>query len=87
LVSRHGVSRTAGALGLDYYSLKERAGAAGPATAPAPTTFVELPASAVVGKQCLFERDSSAGVRLRLHLAGYDAQEIAILARTLGNAD
>jgi hypothetical protein len=87
LVRRHGVSRTAGALGVDYYSLKERAETAAPAAAPAPSAFVELPASSVLGKQCRFELDNSAGVRLRLHLVGYDAHEIQALAGTLWNAD
>ena len=87
LVSRHGVSQTAAALRLDYYSLKERAEAAAPPVAPEQPAFVELPASAVLGKQCLFELDHSAGTRMRVHLVGYDAHEIEILARTLGNAD
>ena len=34
LASRHGVSRTAAALGLDYYSLKRRAEAAAPQPPP-----------------------------------------------------
>jgi hypothetical protein len=40
LVRRHGVSRTAIALGLDYYQLKRRAAAT--AAAPSGPTFVEL---------------------------------------------
>ncbi|HZY88494.1 MAG TPA: hypothetical protein VFE78_26970 [Gemmataceae bacterium] len=90
LVGRHGVSQTAGALRLDYYSLKERAEAAEAAAPPATPdqpAFVELPPSAVLGKQCLFELDRNPGTRLRVHLVGYDAHEIEILARTLGNAD
>src|SRR5512142_840526 len=56
LAKTHGVSRTATALGLDYYSLKKRADAS--ATAPPPSggpTFVELTTPAVVAKQCQFE--------------------------------
>ena len=48
LVRQHGISRTATALGLDYYSLKKRVEADGqqpPSPGPA---FVELPAPLVV---------------------------------------
>ena len=87
LASSHGVSRTSGALQVDYYTLKKRAEEAThimPTTGPA---FIELPASAVVGKQCQFELDNGAGARMRLHLVGYEANEIETLARSLWNAD
>ena len=87
LVSSHGLSRTAGALRLDYYTLKKHAEAARqdvPASGPA---FLELPAPALVSKQCLLELDNNAGVRMRLQLLGYDAHDIQTLARTLWNAD
>jgi hypothetical protein len=87
LASSHGVSRTALALGVDYYSLKRRSEEGsqdGPATGPA---FIELPTPAVVGKQCLFELGNSAGARMRVQLLGYDATEIETMARTLWNAD
>ena len=85
LVRRHGVSRTATALGLDYYSLKRRAEAA---EQPKPTSpaFVELPVPAVVGKQCQFELDNGAGATLRVQLVGYDTADVASLARSLWNA-
>jgi hypothetical protein len=87
LVGRHGVSRTAGALRVDYYSLKKQAASAvQEARAPAPA-FIELPAPAIVGKQCLFERDNGVGGRMRVQLLGYDATEIETLARTLWTAD
>jgi hypothetical protein len=86
-VSRHGVSRTAAAIGLDYYSLKKRAQeAADPAPARSPT-FVELPSPVVVGKQAVVELRPAAGVTLRVHLMGYDAVEVAALARRLGGAE
>jgi hypothetical protein len=88
LVSRHGVSRTAEVLGVDYYTLKERAERAaapdGPSDSPA---FIELPPAAAVGKQCLLELDHSAGARLRVQLVGYDANDIESLARSLWNAE
>src|SRR5215468_10303638 len=61
LVSRHGVSRTATALGLDYYSLKKRAqGVADPAPARGPA-FVELPSPVLVGKQAALELGPGTG--------------------------
>ena len=92
LVRIHGVSRTSVALGLDYYSLKKRAEAAGlpsqssdaPSRGPA---FVELSAPIGLGKQCVFELDNGAGVGRRVQLLGYDAAEIEVLARTFWNAE
>lgn len=87
LVNRHGVSRTATALGLDYYSLKERAEAGASAPQAHGSSFVELPASAVVGRQCLVELDNRAGASMRLQLLGYDASVVEALARSFWNAD
>jgi hypothetical protein len=88
LVSSHGVSRTATALRLDYYSLKKRAetGVADQAPSSGPA-FVELPAPIVAGKQCLFELDNKAGTTMRLQLLGYAAAEIEVLARSFWKAD
>lgn len=86
LAVAHGVCRTASALGLDYYSLKQRFEAAAgrqPATEPA---FVELPASLAVGKQCTFELADGAGSTLRVQLVGYDLAEVATLSGRLWNA-
>jgi hypothetical protein len=86
LVGRYGVSRTATALGLDYYSLKKRAlETADPAPASSPA-FIELPSPVVVGKQAVLELDHGAGAILRVHLVGYDAAEVAALARTFWDA-
>jgi hypothetical protein len=87
LVSRHGVSRTAMALGVDYYGLKKRTEASAQETPSGGPAFIELPASPVVGKQCLFELDNSAGARMRVQLVGYDADEIETLAHRLWNAE
>jgi hypothetical protein len=87
LVSRHGVSRTAAALRLDYYTLKERALAASsnpPSKGPA---FVELPAPVVLGKQCLVELDNGVGATMRVQLVGYDTADVEALARRFWNAE
>ena len=81
LVRQHGLSRTATALRLDYYSLKKRVEATAqqpPSPSPA---FVELPAPLVVSKQALFELDNGAGATMRVQLVGYDAADIEALAR------
>ena len=87
LASTHGVSRTATALGLGYYSLKKQAEAAGqqpPSRCPA---FVELPAPVVVGRQALFELDNGAGATMRVQLVGYDAADVEALARRFWDAE
>ncbi len=81
LANRHGVSRTAAVLGLDYDRLKTRAEADTSETPSNPPAFVELPAPALVGKQGLFELDNGTGATLRVHLVGYEAADVEALAR------
>ena len=87
LASMHGVSRTAAALGLGYYSLKKQAEAAAPQPPPGRTAFVELPPPVVVGKQALFELDNGAGATMRVQLVGYDAADVGALARRFWGAE
>jgi hypothetical protein len=82
LASSHGVSRTATALRLDYYSLKKQVAAAADQPPSSSPGFVELPAPVMVGKQGLFELDNGAGATMRVQLVGYDAAEIEVLARS-----
>jgi hypothetical protein len=82
LAKGHGVSRTAAVLGLDYYSLKQRAEETVTSEAPSsPPAFVELPPPVLGGKQGLFELDNGAGATLRVRLVGYDAADLEALAR------
>jgi hypothetical protein len=87
LAHTHGVSRTATALRLDYYSLKKRAELATgepPSSGPA---FVELtPPPLMAAKQCRLELDNGAGATLRVHLIGYDAADVEALSRSFWNA-
>jgi hypothetical protein len=86
LAKTHGVSRTSGALGLDYYSLKRRAEtAAAPQQSSAPT-FLELAPSVMVTKQCRLELDNGAGAIMRVHLVGYDAADVEALSRSFWDA-
>jgi hypothetical protein len=87
LASTHGVSRTATALGLDYYSLKKQAEAAAPQPPPCGPAFVELPPPVAIGKQALFELDNGAGATRRVRLLGYDAAEVEALARRFWGAE
>jgi hypothetical protein len=86
LAKAHGVSRTAAALGLDYYSVQKRAEAAAtppPSDRPA---FVELTSPVMVAKQCRFELDNGAGATMRVELVGYDAADVEALSRSFWNA-
>ncbi|HEV3024773.1 MAG TPA: hypothetical protein VGX76_19990 [Pirellulales bacterium] len=86
LVHRHGVSRTATALGLDYYGLKERAEATADKAPSNHRAFVELPSPVVVGKQCQVELDSGTGASMRVQLVGYDTADVEALARSFWSA-
>lgn len=86
LTGSHGVSRTATALKLDYYSLKRRAASAkAPPQCSAPT-FVELPAAVpavACGRECVIELDDGTGLTLRMQLKGYEAGDIAAVGLSL----
>ena len=86
LASQHGVSRTATALGLDYYSLKKQAEAAAPQPPSRSPAFVELPPPVVVAKQALFELVNGAGATMRVQQLGYDAADVEALARRFWGA-
>ena len=86
LAKAHGVSRTAAALGLDYYSVQKRAEAAATPTRSDGPAFVELTSPVMVAKQCRFELDNGSGATIRVQLVGYDAADIEALARGFWNA-
>jgi hypothetical protein len=86
LAKAHGVSRTAAALGLDYYRLKELATAAASEPHPSGPAFLELTPPVLVAKQCRFELDNGAGATMRVQLVGYDAAELEALSRSFWNA-
>ena len=86
LARTHGVSRTAIALGVDFYSLRKRVEVAvvGPqSTAP---SFIELPSPIRVGKECRIELDNGSGATMRVHLVGYDAADVEALSRSFWDA-
>lgn len=86
LAHRHGVSRTAMTLGLDYYGLKRRASTRLEPSAAPRAAFVELPSPLPAGKHCQAELQSGSGTVLRLQLSGYDAADLAALAGNFWSA-
>ena len=86
LAKLHGVARVSTVLGVDYYSLQKRAGAATADRQSNTPAFVELPSPILVGKECRFELDNGAGATMRVQLLGYDATDIEALARSFWNA-
>jgi hypothetical protein len=87
LASKHGVSRTATALRLDYYSLKKQVEATARQPLSRGPAFVELSPPVVVAKQALFELDNGAGATMRVQLLGYDAADVEALARRFWGAE
>lgn len=87
LAARHGVSRTAIALRVDYYSLKKRLDAQTPprrvgsgAAAPA---FVELPPpSLATAGGCVIEFEKASGAKMRIELRGSPLPDLAALSRS-----
>jgi hypothetical protein len=86
LAKVHGVSRTAAALRLDYYRLKQRAEAAASEPRSSGPAFVELTSPVLVGKHCQIELDNGAGATMRVLLVGYDAADVEALSRGFWDA-
>ena len=88
LAARYGVSRTATALQVDYYSLKRRSeeelsspSLDGAGTA-ASAGFVELPPSSLAaGSECVIEFENASGAKLRAHFKGSCLPDLAALGR------
>lgn len=85
-VSRYGLNPTARALRLDYYSLKRRVEAATSYGGPdrrEGATFVELsPAVPACSPECLLELEHPRGAKMRVHLKGMQAPDLAALSRS-----
>lgn len=91
----HRISRT---LRLDYYSLKERAEQQSIVTPDPPkrtaaTTFLELApvtnrgfaTAPVDGYECTLELENAGGAKMRVHLKGAQAPDLAALSRSFWN--
>jgi len=84
LAGSYGICRTAKALRVDYYSLKERVEQASAGTPALPQgEFWELPppSTASLG-ECTVEWEDAAGSKMRVHLKGFHAPDLAALGRS-----
>lgn len=83
LAERHGVSRIASALGVGYYSLRDRVLPRRPIEAggvPA-VTLVEVPPPQGGSVTCVVEVEHADGTAMRIHSAGVLAADLAALVR------
>lgn len=98
--AKYGIHRTAKALRVDYYALKKRAEqkaaiagtqqerAATASKAAAEATFLELPAAAWAGSgECTLELEDTVGAKLRVHLKGFEAPDLAALNRSFWQSE
>jgi hypothetical protein len=89
LASTHGVSRTACALKLDYYSLKRRVEEKSSTvltSSSAASNFIELPASTLAGSgECVIEFESPDGAKMRIQLKGAATSDLVALSRSFWN--
>jgi hypothetical protein len=81
LAKIHGVSRTAAALRLDYYGLKQRGEDVATPSSPAHPSFVEVTPAPLLARQCRLEFENRSGVVIRVQLVGYDAADLEALSR------
>jgi len=96
LAHAYGVHRTSKTLRLDYYCLKKRvekdlatlgrtpaSAEASELGSPTGPTFLELPAAAwPVGGECTVELEEVGGAKMRMHLKGFAAPDLAALSRS-----
>jgi len=88
MAQRYGICRTAKALRLGYYSLKERVEGEAAAKAGTPlslskATFLELPLPLPTGAgECLLEWEDTSGAKMRVHLKGVAVPDLVALSRS-----
>ena len=86
LARRYGLAKTARALGLDYYSLKERIEAGdrqGSREMSARPAFVEIvPQPMAAVSECTLELEDRSGARMRVHLKGTAVPDITDLSES-----
>jgi hypothetical protein len=94
LAGRYGIHRTAKALRVDYYALKKRVEGAPAATAGKTpvevggSRFLELPGAAWAGwGECTLELEDAGRAKLRVHLKGFEAPDLAALSRSFWQSE
>jgi len=77
-----GLNRTAKALRLDYYTLKQRIEVSSGNQGSSPT-FIELsPAATGSTPECVIECENRSGSRMRIHIKGMNAPDLAGLSES-----
>ncbi len=85
LVREHGLHRTARALRLNYYSLKERLPSVEGTSCRSQNkaTFVELlPPGASGFSACTIEMENAQGGKMKIHLQGLGTPDLAVLGNS-----
>jgi hypothetical protein len=87
VASAYGICRTARALRVGYYSLKDRVEQESPACGlpgeGAVATFLQLSAPASAGScECIWELEDAGGSKMRIHLKGFEAPDLAAISRS-----
>jgi hypothetical protein len=83
LAREHGLHRTARALRLNYYSLKERLSAVEgpPCSSQNQATFVELLTPGARGlSACTIEMENTQGGKMKINLQGLGSADLAVLS-------
>ena len=88
LAEAHGLSRTASALKLDYHALKNRVAGKNWDSSSAAPTFIELTPSPIArSTECVVEFEDGSGARMRVHLRGCEAPDLAALGRSFWSGE
>jgi len=86
LAGAYGLCRTARTLRLDYNALKKRINSADPHDSSGQetaTAFVELaPPQRACLPECIVELEDPRGAKMRIHLKGVEAPDLAALSRS-----
>ena len=88
MAREYGIHRTAKILRIGYYGLKKRVEVTAASSADVPSegsvaTFLELTAPATTGAaECILELEDAGGAKMRVHLKGMEAPDLAALSRS-----
>ena len=88
MAKEHGIHRTAKTLRIGYYGLKKRVEAEAASSTDVPSSengiaFLELAAPVATGSgECILELENADGAKMRVHLKGVEAPDLAALSRS-----
>ena len=88
LAAAHGLSRTAAALRVDYYTLRQRVAARSSDSSSVAPAFIELsPPPLAPSTECVVEFEDGSGARMRIHLRGGDVPDLVALGRSFWSGE